>query len=284
MVGLPYRIAGTMGGKERGTQVSRPAATVLQPPRSRGATDAPRTPAGRSATASPAPAPRSPAAATASPAEDLSSLDAAASAAATELEAARTALGRAEAARDQAATDLRALEVTGIGAEDPVALAEAVLAMEAASTRANADAEAARAEVELSRLALESAEAEVRLSTADAEAAEQRVRTLLGPWFAATLPGMPSVESLAMALQHRWCPWQALLLDDPTQHHDLVHASAVFDLLRDYIADHGFQVLLATHDALQARFLHRKLRNDGLPTAIWTLTPRGSEVRAEREA
>ncbi|WP_199269901.1 hypothetical protein [Algibacter sp. L1A34] len=29
---------------------------------------------------------------------------------------------------------------------------------------------------------------------------------------------------LAMAKQHHWTPWRALLLDDPTQHHDLVHA------------------------------------------------------------
>ncbi len=59
---------------------------------------------------------------------------------------------------------------------------------------------------------------------------------------------------LALALSHRWCGWRALLLDDPTQHHDLIHASAVFDVLRDFVADHGFQLLLATHDAGQARF------------------------------
>ncbi|WP_426117375.1 AAA family ATPase [Massilia sp. PWRC2] len=78
---------------------------------------------------------------------------------------------------------------------------------------------------------------------------------------------------LAMATVHQWSPWKALLLDDPTQHHDLVHASSVFDVLRDFIAEHGFQVVLTTHDAQQARFLMRKLSNDGLDARLWKLEP-----------
>jgi energy-coupling factor transporter ATP-binding protein EcfA2 len=78
---------------------------------------------------------------------------------------------------------------------------------------------------------------------------------------------------LAMAMVHQWSPWKALLLDDPTQHHDLVHASSVFDVLRDFIAEHGFQVVLTTHDAQQARFLMRKLSNDGIDARLWTLEP-----------
>lgn len=85
---------------------------------------------------------------------------------------------------------------------------------------------------------------------------------------------------LAMAQQHHWSPWRALLLDDPTQHHDLVHASAVFDLLRDYIADYGFQIVIATHDALQARFFMRKLENDGIASRLWTLKPTDAGVNA----
>jgi DNA repair protein SbcC/Rad50 len=68
---------------------------------------------------------------------------------------------------------------------------------------------------------------------------------------------------LAMARTYQWSSWKALLLDNPTQHHDLVHASAVFDLLRDYIVDHNFQILLARHDSVQAKFFVRKLENDG---------------------
>ncbi|WP_437874461.1 AAA family ATPase [Sorangium sp. So ce513] len=87
---------------------------------------------------------------------------------------------------------------------------------------------------------------------------------------------------LALALNHRWCDWRALLLDDPTQHHDLIHASAVFDVLRDFVFDHGFQVIFATHDAGQARFFERKLRNDGLPTCVYTLRPGQDGVVARR--
>ncbi|HDS1738276.1 AAA family ATPase [Pseudomonas putida] len=86
---------------------------------------------------------------------------------------------------------------------------------------------------------------------------------------------------LSMAMSHQWSPWKALLLDDPTQHHDLVHASAVFDLLRDYIVDHGFQVVIATHDALQARYFMRKLQNDGIDAKIWSLVPTENGVTAE---
>ncbi|MDP2308689.1 MAG: AAA family ATPase [Pseudomonadota bacterium] len=78
---------------------------------------------------------------------------------------------------------------------------------------------------------------------------------------------------LAMALKHPWAPWRGLLLDDPTQHHDVVHAAGVFDVLRDYVAEHGFQVVFATHDTLQADFFVRKLRNDGIEHSVWRLQP-----------
>ncbi|MDB5284867.1 MAG: chromosome segregation protein [Bacteroidota bacterium] len=76
---------------------------------------------------------------------------------------------------------------------------------------------------------------------------------------------------LSMAQLYQWSPWKALLLDDPTQHHDLVHASAIFDLLRDYIVDYGFQIIVATHDTVQANYFLRKLRNDGIKANIYNL-------------
>lgn len=85
---------------------------------------------------------------------------------------------------------------------------------------------------------------------------------------------------LSMTLDHPWSSWRGLLLDDPTQHHDLVHAASVFDVLRDYIVDHGFQVVIATHDALQARYFMRKLQNDGIEASIWSLTPTPDGVTA----
>lgn len=86
---------------------------------------------------------------------------------------------------------------------------------------------------------------------------------------------------LSMALDHQWSFWRGLLLDDPTQHHDLVHAASVFDVLRDYIVDHDFQVVIATHDALQARYFMRKLKNDGIPARLWSLVPTSEGVIAE---
>jgi len=85
---------------------------------------------------------------------------------------------------------------------------------------------------------------------------------------------------LSMALEHQWSSWRGLLLDDPTQHHDLVHAASVFDVLRDYIVDHGFQVVIATHDALQARYFLRKLQNDGIEARLCSLVPTPDGVTA----
>ncbi len=118
--------------------------------------------------------------------------------------------------------------------------------------------------------------------------------TVQVPLHGASVP-VPSVASeaqmtdlqltflLSMSVRHRWSPWRGLLLDDPTQHHDLIQAASVFDVLRDYIAEHGFQVVLATHDALQARFFLRKLQNDGIQSRLWTLTPSTNGGVAARE-
>lgn len=87
---------------------------------------------------------------------------------------------------------------------------------------------------------------------------------------------------LSMANKYQWTPWKALLLDDPTQHHDLVHASSVFDVLRDYIIDLDYQVMMSTHDSTQAKFFQKKLENEGIPSKIYQLVPRKNGVGAER--
>ncbi len=76
---------------------------------------------------------------------------------------------------------------------------------------------------------------------------------------------------LAMSLRRKWSTWKGLLLDDPTQHHDLVHASSVFDVLRSFITDHQYQLILATHDMQQAQFLANKVRHYSVPARIWRL-------------
>lgn len=85
---------------------------------------------------------------------------------------------------------------------------------------------------------------------------------------------------LAMANTYEWTPWKGLLLDDPTQHHDLVHSASVFDLLRDYIINNKYQILLGTHDSVHANFFKRKLDNDGVPARIWNLTSDNDGVKA----
>lgn len=87
---------------------------------------------------------------------------------------------------------------------------------------------------------------------------------------------------LTMAKTYQWNNWKGLLLDDPTQHHDLVHAAAVFDLLRDYISKKGFQVVLGTHDSVHANFFLRKLKNDGIESSLWGLKSKEGGVTVEQ--
>jgi hypothetical protein len=87
---------------------------------------------------------------------------------------------------------------------------------------------------------------------------------------------------LAIANRYRWTDWKGLLLDDPTHYHDLVHTSSIFDLLRDHMIEFSYQVLMSTHDSTHAYFLHRKLRNDGVPSKIYQLVTRKNGVVAER--
>lgn len=98
----------------------------------------------------------------------------------------------------------------------------------------------------------------------------------------AQLTDLQLTLTLAMANKYQWTPWKALLLDDPTQHHDLVHASSVFDVLRDYIMDLDYQILMSTHDSIQARFFQRKLDNEGINSKVYQLVSRKSGVTAER--
>lgn len=98
----------------------------------------------------------------------------------------------------------------------------------------------------------------------------------------AQLTDLQLTFQLAMAQRHQWSKWKGLLLDDPTQHHDLVHAAGVFDLLRDYIADLGFQVIMSTHDQTHASFFRRKLENDGISVKTWQLKSGKNGVYAEQ--
>ncbi|WP_180187964.1 ABC transporter ATP-binding protein [Achromobacter insuavis] len=72
-----------------------------------------------------------------------------------------------------------------------------------------------------------------------------------------------------------WSRWRGLLLDDPLQHNDVIHASAFMDL-RQMVLGLGYQVILSTHDSAEAEFLIRKCRSAGIPHRVHELAPRGA--------
>ena len=51
-------------------------------------------------------------------------------------------------------------------------------------------------------------------------------------------------------------------------------------VLRDFIADHGFQIMMGTHDSVHANFFKRKLQNDGVPVKVYSLVPTENGVVA----
>lgn len=69
---------------------------------------------------------------------------------------------------------------------------------------------------------------------------------------------------LAASTAFPWSRWRALLLDDPTQYNDLIHATALFDVLRNLVRLAQHQVFVSTHDSEQADFFRRKLDSVGI--------------------
>ena len=80
---------------------------------------------------------------------------------------------------------------------------------------------------------------------------------------------------LAASTTFGWSRWRGLLLDDPLQHNDVIHASAFMDLLRQMVLGLGYQVILSTHDSAEAEFLSRKCRSAGIPHLVHELVPSG---------
>jgi len=80
---------------------------------------------------------------------------------------------------------------------------------------------------------------------------------------------------LAASTTFGWSRWRGLLLDDPLQHNDVIHASAFMDLLRQIVRELKYQVILSTHDSSEADFLGRKCRSAGIPYYVHELVPQG---------
>ena len=58
--------------------------------------------------------------------------------------------------------------------------------------------------------------------------------------------------------------WPALLLDEPLQHQDLIHAEAFIEILRNLVRDRKYQVILSVQNEELADSLHRKLEAIGI--------------------
>ncbi|MFK3889532.1 AAA family ATPase [Sphingomonas sp. NPDC079357] len=64
----------------------------------------------------------------------------------------------------------------------------------------------------------------------------------------------------AASLTFPWSRWRALILDDPLQHNDAIHAAAFADLMSNLVRDRDYQILMSSHDLAQVEFLQRKFR------------------------
>jgi len=78
---------------------------------------------------------------------------------------------------------------------------------------------------------------------------------------------------LAASTAFRWSRWPALLMDDPLQHNDVIHASAFIDLMRRLVQKLGYQIIMSTHDSDEAAFIGRKCESANVPFQLCTLTP-----------
>jgi hypothetical protein len=100
--------------------------------------------------------------------------------------------------------------------------------------------------------------------------------------------GQQSVLGLSVLLgastSYRWSRWRALLLDDPLQNADLIHATAFADVMRGLVRDEKYQIMISTHDYEEADFLERKCKAWNIPVqkiTLLSLGPTGVRFRAE---
>lgn len=80
----------------------------------------------------------------------------------------------------------------------------------------------------------------------------------------------------AASLTFPWSRWRALILDDPLQHNDAIHAAAFADLMSNLVRDRDYQILMSTHDLAQVEFLQRKFRANQVACTTLRLEGQGS--------
>jgi hypothetical protein len=86
----------------------------------------------------------------------------------------------------------------------------------------------------------------------------------------------------AASTAYPWSKWRALLLDDPLQHNDIIHAAAFVDVMRNLVELQGYQLIMSSHDRAEGAFIARKFDAAGLPCTVVALTaPSKDGVRFE---
>lgn len=81
----------------------------------------------------------------------------------------------------------------------------------------------------------------------------------------------------AASLTFPWSRWKAMVLDDPLQHNDAIHAAAFADFIGNLVLSRGYQVFLSTHELGQAEFLRRKFKARGIPCSLVSLIGAGED-------
>lgn len=69
----------------------------------------------------------------------------------------------------------------------------------------------------------------------------------------------------AASTAYQWSRWPALLLDDPLQHNDIIHAASFIDVMRNLVELEGYQLIMSSHDKGESEFIARKFDAAGLP-------------------
>jgi uncharacterized protein YhdP len=58
----------------------------------------------------------------------------------------------------------------------------------------------------------------------------------------------------------------SLLLDDPLQHNDIIHAAASVDMMRNLVELQSYQLIMSSHHRAEGEFLACKFEAAGLPS------------------
>ena len=80
------------------------------------------------------------------------------------------------------------------------------------------------------------------------------------------------------SVSYPWSRWRVLLLDDPLQHNDIIHAAAFVDLMRNMVEILGYEIVVSSHDRAETEFMERKFSVAKLPCTVCRLvsaTPAG---------